>query len=127
MRKLRALWVGIGWGIVIAIVWLSLTPAPPRIDVPEGDKLGHFLGYGALMFWFCQLYARAKTRALYALGFAAMGVGLEFIQGQLGYRAYEVFDMYANALGVALGWAATFFTGSRVLGRIEAHLVSRRS
>ena len=35
-----------------------------------------------------------------------MGVGLEFAQGQLGYRTYEVFDMYANTLGVLLGWAA---------------------
>ena len=30
----------------------------------------------------------------------------EAIQGMLGYRTYEVFDMYANTLGVLLGWAA---------------------
>ena len=36
----------------------------------------------------------------------AMGVGLEALQGALGYRTYEVFDMYANTLGVLLGWAA---------------------
>jgi glycopeptide antibiotics resistance protein len=35
-----------------------------------------------------------------------MGVGLEFIQGMLGYRTYEVFDMLANAIGVLLGWVA---------------------
>jgi glycopeptide antibiotics resistance protein len=40
------------------------------------------------------------------MGFVAMGIGLEFMQGQLGYRTYEVFDMYANTLGVLLGWAA---------------------
>jgi hypothetical protein len=34
----------------------------------------------------------------------AMGVALEFAQGELGYRTYEVYDMYANALGVLLGW-----------------------
>jgi glycopeptide antibiotics resistance protein len=34
-----------------------------------------------------------------------MGVGLEFLQGAVGYRSYEIADMYANTLGVALGWA----------------------
>ena len=37
---------------------------------------------------------------------AAAIVWLEFLQGHLGYRTYEVFDMYANTLGVLLGWAA---------------------
>jgi VanZ family protein len=95
-----------GWGWAAAIVWLSLNPAPPDLDVAHGDKLGHLAGYGLLMFWFSQLYLQRKTRIAYAIGFAAMGIGLEFLQGQLGYRTYEVFDMYANTLGVLLGWAA---------------------
>jgi glycopeptide antibiotics resistance protein len=64
------------------------------------------LAYGTLMFWFSQLYVERRARIAYAAGFAAMGVALEFVQGQLGYRTYEVFDMYANGLGVLLGWAA---------------------
>ena len=95
-----------GWAWAAAIVWLSLTPAPPDVDIEHGDKIGHFVGYGLLMFWFSQLYSRTSTRIAYAIGFAAMGIGLEFMQGQLGYRTYEVFDMYANTLGVLLGWAA---------------------
>jgi VanZ family protein len=90
--------------MVATVVWLTLTPAPPRIDFEQGDKLGHFLAYGTLMFWFSQLYEK-RTRLAYAIGFIAMGIGLEFIQGALGYRTYEVFDMYANSLGVLLGWA----------------------
>lgn len=95
-----------GWAWAAAIVWLSLTPAPPDLDIEHGDKLGHFAAYGLLMFWFSQLYLQRKARIAYAVGFVAMGIGLEFMQGQLGYRTYEVFDMYANALGVLLGWAA---------------------
>jgi VanZ family protein len=95
-----------GWAWAAAIVWLSLTPRPPDIDVAHGDKLGHFAGYGLLMFWFAQLYLARNVRLAYALGFIAMGVGLEIAQGALGYRTYEVFDMYANTLGVLLGWAA---------------------
>ena len=103
---MRRVWLVLGWAMAGAIVWLSLTPSPPKVDFEESDKLGHFLGYGALMFWFAQLYVARATRIGYAAGFAAMGVALEFAQNALGYRTYEVFDMYANTLGVLLGWAA---------------------
>jgi VanZ family protein len=103
---MRAACVTLGWAMVAAIVWLSLTPTPPKVDFDASDKLGHLLGYGALMFWFSQLYVVRKTRILYAAGFATMGIVLELVQGQFGYRTYEVFDMYANGLGVLLGLAA---------------------
>jgi VanZ family protein len=98
---LRRACVAGGWAIVAAIVWLSVTPAPPQIDVAYGDKFGHVASYGLLMSWFCQLYRR---RIFYAAGFILMGVALEFVQRELGYRSYEVLDMLANALGVLLGW-----------------------
>jgi VanZ family protein len=91
--------------MVAAIAWLSLTPAPPTLDFRESDKVGHFLAYGALMFWFSQLYVNRGTRILYGVGFVAMGIALELAQRALGYRTYEVFDMFANTLGVLIGWA----------------------
>ena len=101
--KLRALWLAIGWGLVATIVWLSVTPRPPDIGIEHGDKLGHFAAYGAVMFWFCQLYPRLPGRVAYAAGFIAMGVALEFVQRSLGYRTFEVLDMVADAVGVGLG------------------------
>jgi len=86
--------------MVAAVVWGSLTPAPP--PSAGNDKLGHFVVYGVLMFWFAQLYPR---RSLYAAGFIGLGIALEFAQGWLGYRSFELYDMLANALGVLLGWA----------------------
>ena len=103
---MRMACIAAGWAWAAAIVWLSLAPAPPKVDFSHSDKLGHFAGYGLLMFWFSQLYLKRIIRAAYAAGFIAMGIGLEFLQGHLGYRTYEVFDMYANTLGVLLGWAA---------------------
>jgi len=102
--------VVLGWGWVGLIVWLSLTPSPPRVDFTAGDKIGHLLAYGVLMFWFAQLYL---TRIAYAAGFIAMGIALEFTQGWLGYRSFELLDMAANTLGVLAGWAA-----ARTLPRI---------
>jgi VanZ family protein len=112
---MRKAGIAAGWAWAAAIVWLSLTPSPPEVDFQHGDKLGHFGAYGLLMFWFAQLYHERSTRIAYGLGFIAMGVGLEFAQGRLAYRSYDMFDMYANALGVLLGWAAAL-----VLSRIRA-------
>jgi VanZ family protein len=92
--------------MVAGVVWLSLTPSPPKVDFEQSDKVGHFLAYGGLMFWFSQLYFERKVRLAYAAGFAAMGVALEFIQGWTGYRSFELYDMLADGVGVALGWAA---------------------
>jgi VanZ family protein len=91
--------------MVAVIVWLSLTPAPPTIDFRESDKVGHFLAYGGVMFWFSQLYQRTPVRVAYGISFVAMGIALELAQRALGYRTYEVFDMFANTLGVLIGWA----------------------
>ena len=103
---MRALLVAIGWGLVGVILWLSLTPQPPHVDFEQSDKVGHFLAYGGLMFWFCQLYPRTRTRAAYAAGFIALGIAIEFLQRATGYRSFEVMDMVADAIGVLLGWAA---------------------
>ncbi|MGQ0510376.1 MAG: VanZ family protein [Betaproteobacteria bacterium] len=103
---MRAILIAAGWGIAAAIVWLSLSPSPPQVDIEQGDKLGHFAGYGTLMFWFCLLYTRTQTRLAYGVLWIAMGIGLEFLQGQLGYRSYEVQDMAANTIGVLIGWTA---------------------
>ena len=110
---MRTASVAAGWAWAAAIVWLSLTPQPPGVDMPQSDKLGHLAAYGALMFWFSLLYAARRARIAYAAGFIAMGVGLEFVQGALGYRSFELYDMAANALGVLAGWAAAALLQSR--------------
>lgn len=101
---MRPLLVAGGWLLAAAIVVLSLVPAPPDVDVPHGDKLGHIAAYSLLSFWFCWLYPAWRSRLTYAAGWIAMGVALEFAQGATGYRSFELADMAANSLGVLLGW-----------------------
>lgn len=117
MKIIRPVWVAVGWGLVAAIVWLSLTPSPPKVDFAQSDKLGHLLAYGTLMFWFAQLYASRRTRLACAVGFAAMGVALEFVQGWTGYRDFDLYDMAANGIGVALGWTAAVILPTALPGR----------
>lgn len=92
-----------GWLWAATIVYLSLTPSPPDPGFDYGDKLGHLLAYGGLMFWSCFLYRYRYTRLAYGIGWIALGVALEFAQDATGTRSFELADMAANTLGVLAG------------------------
>ena len=99
-RRIRLL---LGWGMVAAIVVLSLIPV--EVDLSEGrDKLAHFAAYGSLSFWFGMIFGRRGVQLGIAVALAAVGVALEFLQGLTDYRSFEIADMVANAMGAGLGW-----------------------
>ncbi len=102
--RLFRLWQAIGFLLIVFVIDMSLTTDPITLPGKEGDKFGHIIAYGTLMFWFAQLYVRRAARAWWALGFVAMGIALEFVQGLTDYRTFEVADMVADATGVLLGW-----------------------
>ena len=98
----RKVWLSLGWCLVLAVVYLSLTPKPPSTDMIDGgDKIGHFLAYATLMGWWSQLDTR---HGHLALRFVLLGLALEIAQSLSGYREGDVFDMAANTVGVGLGW-----------------------
>src|SRR5690349_16906989 len=101
----RKLWLAAGWLLVLAIIYLSLTPHPIDIPVEQGDKIGHLLAYGALMLWFAQVYVKKRQRIVVAAASIALGVGLEFAQLLTDTRMFEVADMLADGTGVLIGWA----------------------
>src|SRR3954469_24817779 len=102
--RLRRYWLAVGWSLVLLIIYLSLTPEPVQLNVEQGDKYGHVLAYAALMSWFANIYDSRIRRLQFALGFVALGIALEFVQGWTGYRSFELADMAADAAGVAVGW-----------------------
>ena len=101
-----SLWRAVGWLLVVLVVYLSLTPAPPSLPMDGGDKLGHVLAYAALMAWFSWLYAGRGVRLVCAVGFLILGIGLEFAQALTDYRSFQLADMGADCVGVALGWVS---------------------
>jgi VanZ family protein len=103
LLRYHALWLGLGWTWIAIVVYLSLTPHPPEIDLTSGDKLGHSMAYAFLMLWFAQLYRARPMKLAIALGLVALGVAIEFAQEQTGYRQFEYADMVADAVGVAIG------------------------
>lgn len=117
--KWPALWLAIAWSLVVAIVYLSLAPIAVALPVDGGDKYAHIAAYAALMLWFMQIYGSSRSRIVIAVGLAAMGIGLEFLQGYTGYRTFEWADMVASVAGVAIGWLIGPPRTPNILLRVE--------
>jgi len=101
----RRVWLLLGWGMVFSVAVLSLIPLD--VDLGHGrDKIAHAFAYASMSFWFGLLFGGRLRQLGIAIAFAAMGVGIEFLQGLTDYRTFEVADMIANATGAALGWGA---------------------
>jgi VanZ family protein len=99
----RRIWATLGWILVGSIFYLSLTPKPPSSGIQFGDKIGHFIAYASLMFWWSRL---ASQRCRLALIFVLMGLTIEILQSLSGFRQGDIYDMAANTLGVGFGWLA---------------------
>ncbi|HEX2828763.1 MAG TPA: VanZ family protein [Burkholderiales bacterium] len=104
--KFRPLWLVLGWCLVAAVVYLSVSHTSVAPNVENGDKIGHFVAYGTLSLWFVQLFRRPPQRFGACLALVALGVALECVQAVLPYRSFDRMDMLANACGVVLGWIA---------------------
>jgi hypothetical protein len=102
---LRKAWLAVGWLGVGLVVFLSLTPSPPQVDLGAyTDKWEHLTAYALLMWWFCQLQMALPGRVLTGVGLIVLGIALEFAQRAMGIRMFEISDMGAGGLGTALGW-----------------------
>ena len=120
--RLNALWLGLGWAFVVLVVYLSLTPRPIEVGRIEGVNVGHLVAYGWLMLWFSQVYRSISARAAIALGFALMGVALEYAQGMTDYRTFSYADMRDNIFGVGMGFALAWTPLGHVLAAVEARV-----
>lgn len=117
--KLKEMWYGLGLLWVALVIYLSTTPSPPDTSgIQYGDKIFHNLGYFGLFYWFGQIY-RSQYYWRPALGLICMGIALEFVQYNLGYRSLEFADMVANTSGVLLGWIVARYVYSDLFVHAE--------
>lgn len=90
--------------MVAIVVYLSLMPAPPKLEMTYGDKLQHIAAYSAMAYWFAMLEISSTNKRRIALSaLILLGVLLEFLQGLTGYRTFDAGDMLANTIGVLIG------------------------
>lgn len=124
--KYKQLWLAVGYGLVLLVVYLSVTSQPPEIDLgfKFQDKVFHALAYFSLMFWFAQIYHVKKQRFLFALFFIALGVAMEGIQSLDPERYAEFDDIVANTFGVAIGMLLTKKSLKNLLAKFENHFLT---
>lgn len=107
-------------GALVAITWLATTPNPPR-DLDTGwDKSNHLLAFAVLALLADRMviaWRRGTAARLAAWGLVlAYGGLIELLQSQIPGRAAEWSDLFADALGVALGLAVGWLM-NRAMGR----------
>lgn len=119
--KLHYLWLGIGYALIVLVIFLSLTsnPVDTGLSFPYEDKLFHAFAYFTLMAWFGQIYHRPVQRKLFAVIFIFLGILLEYLQSFDPNRSAEFGDMIANTSGVLLGYLLVLFNVKHCLLRIE--------
>ncbi|MFK7855835.1 MAG: VanZ family protein [Granulosicoccus sp.] len=118
--RFKRLWLGLGL-LMVAIVTLgSVISIPPTIKAfMLQDKVLHTLAYACLMAWFAQIYRHDLTRLLLVIALTGMGIGIEFIQGMVPHRQFDLLDMIANTSGVVLAWALAYTWVGNVLCWME--------
>lgn len=123
--RFKWVWLFIGYALIAFVLQQTLTSSPASIGIHLSDKFMHTVGYFVLMGWFVQIYRRSTGRTIWAFFFVCMGITLEFLQGLTGVRHFEVYDMFANSLGVLIAWLLSFTRFSGMLLWFEKHLPSK--
>jgi len=121
----RRYWLGIGWLLIAAVIYLSVTSHPPKMPVKWFDKVEHFTAYLVLMGWFVQIYRTHGQRLLWALLFIGQGLALEIVQGMSRWRTFDYGDAAANTAGIILAWWWAFRGLDRLLPALERRLRGR--
>ncbi len=125
-RRRRALLIGCGYGFVALVIYLSLVRIPPDVGLGVDLDLGHVVAYFWLMIWFAQVVRSTGARLWLAIGLFSMGVALEYVQGAIGYRHFDYFDMLRNLCGLALGFVLALTPLQNATRAFEAWAMSRR-
>jgi len=101
-------WRGLTLLMTLAVLYLALSPTPPRQIDTGWDKSNHALAFASLMVAGFFGYASSRTRlAGLWLALLTLGAGIEIAQTYVPNRSGEWQDLLADALGLALGYLFT--------------------
>ena len=99
----------ISWLAITVVLVGSLVPGSMVAPVFfVSDKLIHLGAYALLLGLFAPFYHQ-KTSVRIGIRLVAFGVVIEFLQGGLGLRSFDGWDMVANAVGVISMWMVLHF------------------
>lgn len=105
--RASAVWRWTFWACLLAVLVLSLIPAPPKSLSTGWDKGNHLLAFAVS----CVLgqVAYPGRRSVVLMGLVAYGALIEVLQSFTPQRQAEWVDWLADGLGILLGWGLMFF------------------
>ena len=124
MREFRRprLWLGTwAFGWLLCIVLSLIHPPQLGVDLPDSDKIGHFLAYALLSVWAVWIFASRRSHLLSAIALVLLGIAMELAQGALtDDRMMDVRDAWADTIGVLVGQLFAFSPARALLQKFEA-------
>ncbi len=107
----RAAWT---WAALLLLACLMPSEEVPQVDVPFADKWVHFVLFGGQTFLALLALKRPSPKAIFGtvvlcILFGALVEILQLITHQWLHRAFETTDIFADAVGVLLGWVLYLF------------------
>ena len=100
----RAPWRTLLALLIATILWLALSPAPPKTVDSGWDKANHAMAFAALAFtsvW--ALWPRPRTWVWLVPALLAFGGAIEIAQTFLPPREGDWADLLADGVGIAVG------------------------
>jgi VanZ family protein len=91
-----------GWIVVAVLMLAPISPPGP----PGSDLFAHVMLFGVMAFAAVTFCHHAGGLFVLALATVAAGSALEFAQGLVPYRSFDLLDMLADAIGAGFGYAA---------------------
>lgn len=124
MLPLRYPWVWwlFGWLLVVGVIAGSLLPGNLLAGISIRDTILHAGSYFVLMIWFSGLYRRDR-HIFIALLLFFLGFALDYAQGSLRSRSFEIDDVAANTGGILAGFLLARYVLEGWCRRVELLLL----
>lgn len=97
-----SLWAWCFLACALAVLALALAPSVPHYVTTGWDKSNHLLAFGVLSWLGGKAFARRLW--LVMLSLLAYGALIEILQSFTPTRSAEWLDLFADSLGILLGW-----------------------
>src|SRR5665647_1028173 len=104
-----SLWL---WAFVICalvVLVLALLPSPPPVLTNGWDKSNHLLAFAVMAWLGCKAFPQRVANTLLSL--LAYGALIEILQSFAPTRSAEWLDLFADGLGILLGWGVVRLRG----------------
>ena len=104
-----SIWIWAFFGCALAVLVLALMPAPPAMLTTGWDKSNHMLAFVVLTWLGCKAFNQRFL--IVVLSLLAYGALIEILQSFTPNRSAEWLDLFADGLGILLGWGVVRVQG----------------